>query len=120
LAETSDDVFSLVRRKDDGLGTNLRMLRNHTAIWDAYLCAAVLRRAFAAGVTIEQMVEVSSQPALLPRLNFGEHAMKPIEEVPSSYLEWILKKFEASREDERLTAFAELQRRRNLARIHAE
>ena len=91
--------------------------RSHTALWDAYVCAAVLRRAFMSGATIEQMVEVSSQPALLSKFHFGQHQGVPIEKVPSSYLDWVLKNFEREKEDERHTAFAELQRRRNLERI---
>src|SRR5258706_16056239 len=53
----------------------LPLRRGHLAILDAHACAAVLRRAFMSGATIEQMVEVSRMPALLPRLPFGEHAM---------------------------------------------
>jgi len=90
---------------------------SHCALFDAYVCAAVLRRAFMSGATIEQMVEVSSQPALLSKFHFGQHQGVPIEKVPSSYLDWVLKNFEREKEDERHTAFAELQRRRNLERI---
>lgn len=85
--------------------------RSHRAAWDAYVCAAVLRRAFTAGATVEQMVEVSSQPALLPRFTFGKHAMKPIAEVESGYLDWIMSQRDMD-EDVKHTAFAELQRRR--------
>ncbi len=90
-------------------------IRSHRALWDAYVTAAILRRAIVSGATLEDMVLVSSQPALLPRLRFGEHAMKPIAEVPSSYLQWIVDKFEASKEDERHTAITELNRRRGSA-----
>ena len=86
--------------------------RSHRAAWDAYVCAAVLRRAFTSGATIEQMVDVSSQPALLPRLIFGKHAMKPIEDVPMDYLDWVIR--QDMDEDVKHTAFTELQRRRNL------
>jgi hypothetical protein len=90
--------------------------RNHSALWDAYVTAAILRRAFADGATVEQMVEVSNQPALLPRFTFGKHAMKPIEQIDSGYLDWILCQNDMN-EDVRHTAFAELQRRRNLERL---
>lgn len=90
--------------------------RAHSAFFDAYVCAAVLRRAFTAGATIEQMVEVSSQPALLPRLYFGKWAKKPIEDVDSGYLDWMLSQKDMD-EDSRHTAFAEIQRRRNLDRL---
>jgi exodeoxyribonuclease X len=86
--------------------------RAHSAAWDAYLCAAVLRRCCMEGATWEDMLAVSSEPAVLPKLLFGEHAMKPIAEVPDSYLQWILKKggFE---QDVLHTAMVELQRRRD-------
>jgi len=87
--------------------------RSHRAVWDAYICAAVLRRAFMAGATIEHMVEVSNQPALLPKLTFGKHAMKPIEDVPMDYLDWILR--QDMEEDVLHTAFSELNRRRSNA-----
>src|SRR5258708_1481181 len=96
------------------------VIRSHRALWDAYICAAVLRRAFTSDATIEQMLDVSSQPALLPRFTFGEHAMKPIEEVPSGYLDWILSPQGIKNNvDVAHTAFAELQRRRNLERLQS-
>lgn len=86
--------------------------RNHRALWDAYVTASILRRMLQEGASIEDMLRVSSQPAVLPRLGFGEHALKPLREVPSGYLQWILDKFEREKEDERHTAMTELQRRR--------
>lgn len=62
----------------------------HRAFGDAYVTTAILRRMLSVcKVTMEDAIEVSSQPVLLPRLRFGEHAMKPIAEVPTSYFEWI-------------------------------
>lgn len=86
--------------------------RAHSALWDAYLCAAVLRRCCMEGATWEDMLAVSNEPAVLSRLTFGEHAMKPIADVPESYFQWILKKggFEP---DVVHTAMVELQRRRD-------
>jgi len=89
--------------------------RSHSALWDAYVCAAVLRRAFMIGATIEQMVEVSSQPALLRRFRFGKWAGKPIDEIDRGYLDWMLSQKDMD-DDSRHTAFTELQRRRNLER----
>lgn len=63
----------------------------HRADSDSYVCAALLARMLAK-ISIEEMIEISSRPALLPKLRFGEHANKPLAEVPKSYLEWILKK----------------------------
>lgn len=87
-------------------------MRSHAALFDAYVTAAILSRIIFEGeMDLKEMVEVSSRAAYLPYYTFGEHAMKPIEEVPNSYLDWILKKFELTQEDERHTAFTELQRR---------
>lgn len=88
----------------------------HCALWDAYVTAAILRRAFMDGATIEQMVDVSSQSALLPRLYFGKYAGKPIGEVDASYLDWLLTQ-QGMDDDIKHTAFAELQRRRNLSKL---
>lgn len=61
----------------------------HRALGDAYVTAALARRMLAvSGWTLEQMLEISSNPILLPRLTFGEHRGKPIAEVPTSYLDW--------------------------------
>src|SRR5258706_7576403 len=87
--------------------------RSHRAVWDAYICAAVLRRAFMAGATIEHMVGASNQPALLPKLTCGKHAMKPIDDVPMDYLDWMLR--QDMEGDVLHTAFSELNRRRSNA-----
>jgi len=85
----------------------------HRALPDAIITAAVLRRAIMEGAAVEEMARVSEAPAFLPRLTFGEHAMKPIADVPDSYLSWILQPKQAGmNEDVRHTAYHELQRRR--------
>jgi exodeoxyribonuclease X len=63
----------------------------HRAMGDAYVTAALVRN-YLRVTTVDQMVEASSGPILLPKLTFGEHAMKPIAEVPKSYFEWIVRK----------------------------
>lgn len=98
--------------KLDPMATGPDGARSHRALFDAYVTASLLRKAMMCGVSLEEMVEISSQPAVLPYFTFGEHAMKPIEQVPSSYLDWILSNFEKEKEDPRHTAFTELQRRR--------
>src|SRR5258706_9676350 len=95
-----------------------RTVRSHTALFDAYVCAAVLRRAFMSGATMEQMVEVSSQPALLPKFYFGKNAGVPIEKIDGGYLDWIMSQ-RGMDEDVTHTAFTELQRRRNLERLQS-
>lgn len=63
----------------------------HRALGDAYVTAALLR-CFLRSAPVDDMIDVSSKPVMLPRLHFGEHAGKPIEEVPTSYFEWIVNK----------------------------
>lgn len=61
----------------------------HRAAPDAYVCAVLVKRMIAV-LNVEQMIDISSRPAILPFLIFGKHAMKPIEEIDSSYLHWII------------------------------
>lgn len=82
----------------------------HRASGDSYITAAILRRALLTGATIEQMIEVSNQPAVLPRFHFGMHAGKPISEIPSSYLQWALDQ-KGMDDDVRHTAFIHLRDR---------
>jgi len=67
----------------------------HRSMGDAYVTAAILRRLLAYN-SVETLLEVSNRPALLPRFTFGEHAMKPIADVPTSYLDWIVNKSRGS------------------------
>lgn len=82
----------------------------HRALSDAYVTAALLRRALATA-TIEDMVEVSKQPAVLPRIQFGKNAGKRFSEIDQGYLEWMVNQKDMN-EDAVHTAFIELQRRR--------
>jgi exodeoxyribonuclease X len=63
----------------------------HRAMGDAYVTAALVRACLRYR-TADEMVDASSKPILLPRLTFGEHAMKPIAEVPWSYWDWLVNK----------------------------
>ena len=63
----------------------------HRAGPDAYVCAALLVRMMAK-MSVDEMIDVSSRPVLLPKVHFGQHAKKPWSEVPLSYLEWIISK----------------------------
>jgi exodeoxyribonuclease X len=83
----------------------------HRALGDAYRCAAILRKAFQMGATFDQMAEVSANPAVLPRILFGKHAMKPFTELPADYLDWICGQKDMD-EDVRYTARIELGRRK--------
>lgn len=87
----------------------------HRAGPDAYVTALLLVRMLAK-MSVEDMLKVSAQPAILPKLTFGIHAMKPCAEVPSGYWEWILKQGAQAPgnprgfdEDVRATAFHWLQ-----------
>lgn len=60
----------------------------HRAGPDAYVTAHLLARMLGK-MSVEEMVELSAQPAVLPYLTFGKHAMRPLEEVDSGYLEWM-------------------------------
>jgi exodeoxyribonuclease X len=88
------------------------MQRAHSAAWDAYLCAAVLRKCCMEGATWEDMLAVSNEPAVLPRLTFGKWAMKPIAEIDEGYLSWLLKQPDMD-QDAKHTAMIELARRRD-------
>lgn len=61
----------------------------HRAGPDAYVCAALLARMLAK-ISIDEMIEISSRPALLPKLRFGKHGELPLAQVPKDYLRWIL------------------------------
>lgn len=65
----------------------------HRALGDCYVTAAILRRLLSIPeITAEDLISISSGPIMLPRLSFGEHAMKPIDQVPTSYWQWIVEK----------------------------
>jgi exodeoxyribonuclease X len=64
----------------------------HRAGPDAYVCAALLARMLnSRKMTVEEMVTLSAGPVVLPFLTFGKHAMKPIQEIPTDYLDWMAK-----------------------------
>lgn len=61
----------------------------HRALYDAWTTAFLFER-FLEDLTVAQMVKISANPALLPRLGFGKHAGIPLSEVPKDYLVWIV------------------------------
>lgn len=92
----------------------------HRALGDAYVTAAILRRLLAAGNLVEDMLKVSSMPAMLPRFHFGEHTGKPIAEVPESYLSWIVHKSKGPwDEDVMYTAKCQLDMRKEAQRARS-
>lgn len=81
----------------------------HRAGPDAYVTAHLLKRMLAKA-TVDQLVEISAKPVVLPKLTFGMHAMKPCAEVPLSYWTYVLKQdFD---EDVKHTAFHYLNQSR--------
>lgn len=64
----------------------------HRAGPDAYVTALLLRRLFESGATLEQMLEWTTLPSLLPQVTFGKHRGKSWSELPLDYLEWLANK----------------------------
>ena len=65
-----------------------RAMPPHRAAPDAYVTAHILAKALALA-SVEDMIEWTKQPSLLPRCNFGQHNGKAWDEVPTSYLVWM-------------------------------
>lgn len=62
----------------------------HRAGPDAYVTAFILRELLKY-VTVEQLIEWSAEPALLPRITFGKHRGLAWAEAPRDYLQWVSK-----------------------------
>lgn len=63
----------------------------HRAGPDAYVTAHILKALFATGLTGKEMVAISKLPAKLPRCPMGKHKGQAWADVPSGYLQWIMK-----------------------------
>lgn len=88
----------------------------HRAPGDAYVTAAILRRVLSQ-ITVEEAITISANPVLLQKFNFGEHALKPIDDVPTSYLDWIVNKSKGPWDDDVMfTARQHLGHRRSTER----
>lgn len=59
----------------------------HRAGPDAYVTAYILREMLKV-MSLDELVDISSRPALLPKCNFGKHRGTPWADVPSDYLRW--------------------------------
>jgi exodeoxyribonuclease X len=86
-----------------------RAALSHRAFPDAYVTAFILLEQLKL-VSIGQLLEWSSKPALLTKIRFGKHAGKKWSEVPSDYLDWCLR--QDMDEDVLFTARHELEQRR--------
>jgi exodeoxyribonuclease X len=83
----------------------------HRAAPDAYVTAFILVEAIKLA-SIDQMIEWTSQPSLLPgAINFGKHKGTPWPQVDTGYLEWIGRQADMD-EDVKFTAKHWLDRRR--------
>jgi len=61
----------------------------HRAGPDAYVTAHLIVALLDAGATVEQMINWTGGPSLLPTVQFGKHRGKKWEQVPYEYLTWI-------------------------------
>lgn len=103
----SNQVLRYFLKLDVDLGGELP----HRALPDAIVTCAVLRELLR-HVTIEQMIEWTAEPALLPRIKFGKHAGAKWSDLSTDYLNWLVnpKKNDLD-EDVRWNARRELSRR---------
>lgn len=83
----------------------------HRASCDAYVCAALMKRMLVK-MSVEQMLTVSENPVVLPRMPFGKNSKRKFSDIESDYLSWILKQTDMDA-DVVHSAFTELQRRRD-------
>jgi exodeoxyribonuclease X len=85
----------------------------HRAAPDAYVTAHLLIR-LAQEVSVEQMLDWTTRPAVLPRVSFGKHKGKTWDQIPDSYFRFILDdgKFD---EDVLWNTRNEMERRRTVA-----
>ena len=68
----------------------------HDAFGDILVLESVFKRIYAKFVSngmrnpVNQMIKVSNNPILIPRMPFGKHKGMLFSEVPQDYLEWLL------------------------------
>lgn len=84
-------------------------LAPHRAMYDI-ICTREILRAMLVMKPVEQLLEWSSKPILLPKVTFGKHRGKTWDQVDSGYLKWCLRQ-EDINEDVRHTADYWLQKR---------
>lgn len=65
----------------------------HRALPDAYVTAHILLQLLHE-ITIDEMLRISVEPALLRRIGFGKHKGMLFSEAPVDYLRWIVDKAE--------------------------
>ena len=91
--------------------------KTHRAYPDAYVTAHLLRDMLQE-TTLEQLIQWTSEPALLPKIRHGDLRGQPWSEADESLLYWFLRKdFD---EDVKFTVRHELARREAAAKNHQE
>lgn len=79
----------------------------HRALYDAEVTAQLLLRLISTSTRenpYAAMAEISSKPGLMRRVSFGVHKDKLYSDVPTDYLNWILKKSSGWSPDQLYTA----------------
>lgn len=64
-------------------------LAPHRALYDIIVTAEIFK-VLQTRLSIDQMIEITNKPILLPRVPFGKHAGKTWDQVDYGYLRWIL------------------------------
>lgn len=84
----------------------------HHAGADSYVTAHLLARILREGAEMQDLIQWTSQPSLLTILRFGkQHSGKRMEEVPTTYLQWMQREARDISEDLKFTVHHELDRR---------
>lgn len=60
----------------------------HRALYDVYVTAGLFLELLKV-MDVEKMLELSSQPALLPKIGFGKHRGEKFSDLPDGYLKWM-------------------------------
>ena len=90
----SNQVLRYWLNLDHGKGFDrVAAMPPHRALPDAYVTGHVLIQLLHA-MTINEMLRVSAEPALLRRIGFGKHKGMLFSEAPADYLRWIVDKAE--------------------------
>lgn len=66
----------------------------HRALPDAWVTAHIFRELFRQGVTLQEMIEWSSQPPMPYRCHLKKYKGEIWDHVPSDYLAWIVREFD--------------------------
>lgn len=70
---------------------NLPAAKAHRALFDTIITAEILV-ALLKEKTPEELLQITCEPVLLDKMPIGEHKDKPFDEVPDSFLRWVVQK----------------------------